>query len=150
MRNIKLTVGLALALAFPLAQAAETVVGAALDGQQVYQCTSTCDAVSEGPAAPVGLFGNNNPIVVPEVEIAGEAPYDATKSVNAFIAEANSDGGGELMVGSELVSTGFDFEAECNAYDGKFWEWRIGKCLEMDPEWKSPGLGKTLKTSSVL
>lgn len=156
MRNITLTVGLVIALTTPFAaQAAETVLGATDDGQKVYQCTSTCDPVTEAPAAPVGPFGNNS-LVTPEdiaqlekpVMIADASnPYAPAKSVDELIAAQNS-GAGQLMVGSELVSTGFDFEAECNGYTEKFWEWRIGKCLEMDPQWKSPGLGKTLPNAS--
>lgn len=158
MRNIILsTLTTALLLISGSTFAAETVIGGN-EGQKIYQCTSTCDPVAEGPAAPNGPFGNAS-IVTPEdvAELSkptmvadASDPYAPAKpvtgmiDVDTLIANQNG-GGGELLAGVELAgTTGFDFEAECNGYTGKIWSWRETKCKEMDPEWKSPGLGKFL------
>ena len=158
MRNIILSTLTATLLLFSGSNfAAETVIGGN-EGQKVYQCTSTCDPVAEAPVAPNGPFGNPS-LVTPEdlVELSkpvmvadASNPYAPAKpatdliDVETLIAKQNG-GGAELLAGVELAgTTGFDFEAECNSYPGPMWEWRIGKCLEMDPQWKSPGLGKTL------
>ena len=158
MRNIILSTLTAGLLLFSGSNfAAESVIGGN-DGQKVYQCTSTCDPVAEAPAAPDGPFGNAS-LVTPE-DVAelqkptmvadASDPYAPAKpvtgliDVETLIAKQNG-GGNELLAGVELTgTTGFDFEAECNAYAGPIWAWREAKCKEMDPEWKSPGLGKTL------
>ena len=158
MRNIILSTLTAGLLLFSGSNfAAESIIGGN-EGQKVYQCTSTCDPVAEAPEAPNGPFGNPS-LVTPEdiAELSkptmvadASNPYAPAKpatdliDVNTLIANQNG-GGGELLAGVELAgTTGFDFEAECNAYTGPIWQWRESKCLEMDPQWKSPGLGKTL------
>jgi hypothetical protein len=42
------------------------------------------------------------------------------------------------------VDSSFDFQAECSGYTGKFWQWRLSKCLEAVPGWSAPALGATL------
>ena len=112
------------------------------------QCNLTCktdytvsagmqtDAESESDAAelskPVMVADAANPLAPAKSVMYAGASSDQP-SVNDLIATQNSSTGG------------FDFVTECIKYQGKIWAWREGKCKSLSPDWKSPGIGNTIK-----
>ena len=59
------------------------------------------------------------------------------------ITPEDAKGKTEIMIAGKVIDS-IDFSKECVEYTGKFWEWRISKCSSLNPDWKSPGIGKTL------
>ena len=97
------------------------------------QCNLTCKTdytVSAG--MPVDAAESEADAANPLAPAKSVMYANGQPSVNDLIATQNSSTGG------------FDFVTECLKYQGKIWEWRESKCKSMSPDWKSPGIGKTL------